>query len=297
MRLEARLRALAAFARLRSFSGAAQELRISQPAVSKHIADLEDEVGAVLVERQARGGTLTPAGEFLANHLLRAEAILAQAARGLSDFRKPGSGVLTIVGSGNTGTYLLTDVIAEFQQRYPGMRVVLELATSAKAVEMLRGHRAEFGVVGGFVAAPEIEAEPLVEDEIVIVGPPSFGGGKLTREDLEGLTWISREEGSSTRLVVEAACVDLGITPKRRLELPSWEAIKIAVRHGYGIAGCSRFAIQDELQAGALVIIPVPYWKVRKTMSIIRFRDAALTPSAQQFLNLLRTRWAGDEMR
>jgi LysR substrate binding domain len=63
-------------------------------------------------------------------------------------------------------------------------------------------------------------------------------------------------------------------------------------RHGY-----LSFAIRDELQSGALVVIPVPHWKMRKTMSIIRFRDAALTPSAQQFLNLLRTRWAGDETR
>jgi DNA-binding transcriptional LysR family regulator len=116
MRLEARLRAFAAFARLRSFSGAAQELRISQPAVSKHIAAIERELRAPLVERRPRGGTLTPAGEFVANYVLRAEAILAQAALGAAEFREPGSGVLTIVASGTTGTYLVPEVIAAFQQ-------------------------------------------------------------------------------------------------------------------------------------------------------------------------------------
>ena len=65
MELEARLRAFAAFARHRSFSAAAQELRISQPAVSKHVADVEREVGARLVDRHSRGGTLTSAGECL----------------------------------------------------------------------------------------------------------------------------------------------------------------------------------------------------------------------------------------
>ena len=60
--------------------------------------------------------------------------------------------------------------------------------------------------------------------------------------------------------------------------------------------GCLCFTIQDGLQSGALVVIPVLHWKVRKTMAIIRFRDAALTPSAQQFLSVLRTRWAGNEM-
>jgi molybdate transport repressor ModE-like protein len=76
VKLEARLRAFAALARTHSFSRAARELRISQPAVSKHIAEVEGELGLRLVERQ-RGGTLTAAGDFLANHVLRAEGILA----------------------------------------------------------------------------------------------------------------------------------------------------------------------------------------------------------------------------
>jgi hypothetical protein len=71
MNLEARLRAFAAFARRRSLSAAALELRISQPAASKHVADVEKEVGVQLVERRPRGGELTPAGEFLANALVR----------------------------------------------------------------------------------------------------------------------------------------------------------------------------------------------------------------------------------
>jgi DNA-binding transcriptional LysR family regulator len=289
MMLNAQLRAFAAFARRRSFSGAAQELRISQPAVSKHIADIEHELGMLLVERQPRGGALTAAGEFLANHVLRAEGILAQAALGVAEFREPGSGSLTIVASGITGTYLLPEVIAEFQQTHPGKRILLELATSARAVESLRAHRAELGFVGGFVAAPEIEAEPLVQDEILVVGPRRLNR-PISRKELESLTWISREEGSATRAVVEAACADLGIAPRRRLELPSWEAIKLAVRHGYGIAACSRFAVEEELRVGSLVVIPVRRWNVHKTMSIIRVRDAALTPSAQQFLALLRAR-------
>jgi len=79
MDLEARLRAFAAFARRRSFSAAAKELRISQPAVSKHIAEVERETGVKLVVRRPRGGELTPAGEFLANHVLRAHALLLHA--------------------------------------------------------------------------------------------------------------------------------------------------------------------------------------------------------------------------
>ena len=289
--MDARLRAFAAFARRRSFSAAALELRISQPAVSKHIADVERETGVKLVERHSRGGKLTPAGEFLANHVLRAQALLAQAARGVGEFRQPATGVLSIVASGVPGTYLLPEVVAKFQREHPGVRVGIELATSARAVESLRSHRAELGVVGGFAAAPEIEAEPLVEDEIVVVGPPQLAGHRTSRRDLESATWISREEGSASRAAVEAAWADSGITPSHRLDLPSWEAVKLAVARGHGVAGCSRFAVEGELQVGSLAVVRLRGWNVRRTISIIRLRDAALTPSAREFLAMLHARW------
>jgi DNA-binding transcriptional LysR family regulator len=290
MRLEAQLRAFAAFARRHSFSGAAQDLHVSQPVVSKHIADIERHLGVPLIERRGRKSTLTAAGEFLADHVLRSEAILAQAARGVREFRTPRTGSLAIVAAGVSGTYLLPEVIAQFKQAHPGIRVALELGTSARAVEVLRSHRAELGVVGGFVAAPEIEAEPLLENEMIVVGPPRLAKRRLSRDELAELTWISREEGSAGRALVEAAFADLGITPKRRLELPSWEAIKLMVRRGYGVAACSRFAVEEELRTGLLAVIPLRGWKVRNTMSIIRVRDAALTPAAQQFLEALRGR-------
>jgi DNA-binding transcriptional LysR family regulator len=291
MDLEARLRAFAAIARRRSFSGAALELRISQPAVSKHVADVEQEVGVQLVERRPRGGELTPAGEFLANHVLRAQALLAQAAHGIAEFRQPATGSLSIVASGVPGTYLLPEIVARFQRAHPGVRVSIELGTSASAVESLRSHHAEFGVVGGFAAAPEIEAEPLVEDEIVVVGPPQLAGRRMSRKDAESATWISREEGSASRGAIEAAWADSGITPNRRLDLPSWEAVKLAVARGDGVAGCSRFAVEGELRAGSLVLVRLRGWRVRRTISIIRLRDATSTPSARKFLTMLHARW------
>src|SRR5438034_2603078 len=218
MELGARLRAFAGFVRRGSFSGAAAELRISQPAVSKHIADMERELGVKLIERRSR--TLTAAGEFLASHVLRADALLRQAAHGLTALREPMSGALSIVAAGTPGTYVLPEIVAAFQQVHPGVRMQFELATSAEVINAVRSHRAEIGVSGGFVAAPEIEAEPLIEDEVVIVGPPSFAGRRVSRDELELLTWISREEGSATRVIADGALADLGIVPRRRLALP-----------------------------------------------------------------------------
>ena len=163
MKLEARLRAFAAFVRQRSFSAAAAELRISQPAISKHIAELEDVLGLKLVERTRRDGVLTSAGDFVANHVLRAESLLVQAGLGVAQFRESGSGSVAAVASSLTGTYLLPEIIAEFQHSHPGVRVTLRVGTAEQAIELLRSHRAELGFVAGTVAASEIETEPLFE--------------------------------------------------------------------------------------------------------------------------------------
>ena len=132
MQLDARLRAYAAFVRRKSFSDAASELRISQPAVSKHIADLERELGVKLIERRTRALTeagaylaaqtvpapmltectksrnsLTQAGEYLAGHVVRAEALLKQVALGLASLREPIAGAVSIISAGTPGTYVL----------------------------------------------------------------------------------------------------------------------------------------------------------------------------------------------
>jgi LysR family transcriptional regulator, transcriptional activator of the cysJI operon len=297
MDLEARLRAFAAFARRRSFSGAARELRISQPAVSKHIAEVEREAGVQLVVRRPRGGELTPAGEFLANHVLRAHALLAQAARGVGEFGRRVTGALTVVASGVPATYLLPEVVVAFQRTHPGVRVSIVTGNSAQTMDALRSHRAELGVVGGFAAAPEIEAEPLAEEDIVVVGPSGLAGRWMSRRDAEAATWISPYVGSATQAAVEAAWADIGITPGHHLELPNWEAVKLAVARGDGVAGCSQFTVAAELRAGSLGVVRLRGWNVRRTISIVRHREAVLTPSAREFVAMLHARWSRPSAR
>src|SRR5216684_3310390 len=292
MYLEARLRAFAAFARRRSFSAAAAELRISQPVVSKHIADLERALGLRLVERARRDGALTSAGEFVANHVLRAESLLVQATLGAAEIRKSGSGSLVIAASWVTGTYLLPGIIAEFKHSHPGVRISLELGTAKQAVQWVGSHRAELGFIADAVGGPEIEAEPLLENEIVIVGRPALVPKRPSRESLEALTWISREEGSATRSASERAMARLGIVPRRRLELPSYEAVLFALKKGYGVAAISRYVVAAELRTRSLTVMTVRGWRVRNVISVLRVRDALLTPAADQFQAFVRRRFA-----
>lgn len=287
MKLEARLRAFAAFARQRSFSQAASELRISQPAISKHIAELEQALGLKLVERDRRGA-LTSAGDFVANYVLRAESLLVQASLGVAQFRRSGSGSVTVAASSLTGTYVLPEIIAEFQNSHPGARVILHVGTALQAIEFLRSHRAELGFIAGSVAAPEIESERLLEYEVVIVGKRTLIPRRPSRDSLEKLTWISREKGSATRISSDAELARLGIVPASRLELPSNEALVHALKRGYGIAAISRYVVAAELRAGSLGSIKIRGWNVRNTVSVLRVRDAKLTPSADRFQAFVR---------
>jgi DNA-binding transcriptional LysR family regulator len=288
MDLEARLRAFAAVARRGSFSRAAEELAISQPAVSKHVADLETALGTRLLIREPRGARLTEAGEFLAGYLSRAEALLAQAAAGVASIASADSGTVRVAASGTPGVYLLPKALAAFAVARPGVDLQVIVGTSAEAMEAVRNHRAELGLVGGATSAPDLELEPLVEDEVILVGPRSFGGRELTAREIERETWISREEGSATRQAVEGAMANLGLRPARRLTLPDWEMIKIAVASGAGVAAISRLATDSELADGRLVRLHVPGWHVVRPLSIIRSRDVPMTPLAAHLTATLR---------
>jgi len=288
MDVEPRLRAFAAVAREGSFSRAAERLYVSQPAISKHVASLERELGARLLERGRRGASLTPAGELLAEYVLRAEALLANARRALEARGAADTGRLALAASGIPGTYLLPPVVARFHEDHPGVELEFEVSTSAGALDLVRAHTAELAVVGGLEIPAELEAEPLVEDEIVLIGPPAFGGRRLRASDLEGQTWLSREEGSSTRAAVESARWHIGLRNVRTLELPSWEAVKLAVAAGSGIAAISRFALGLELDTGALAVLDVPRWRVARTIWIVAARGVPLTPPAQRFVEGLR---------
>ena len=125
----------------------------------------------------------------------------------------------------------------------------------------------------------------------MVVGNPGLAGRWMSRRDAEAATWISPYKGSATQAAVEAAWADIGITPSRRLELPNWEAVKLAVAAGHGVAGCSEFTVATELRAGSLGVVRLRGWKVRRTISIVHHREAVLTPSAREFVKMLHARW------
>lgn len=206
---------------------------------------------------------------------------------GRPDIRRD-TGTLAVAASGIPGTYLFPALLTRFADERPGVVIDARLSTSAGAIELVRAHEVELAVVGGLTLPTELVAEELVEDEIVLVGPPSLRDRRLTPSELEAFTWVSREEGSSTRGAVEAARKHLGLHAPRTLELPAWEAVKLAVSAGAGIAAISRYAIGVEIAAGTLTVLDAPRWRLSRTITVVRAESVPLTPPAEHFLELLR---------
>src|SRR5919198_3889516 len=288
MNVEARLRAFAAVARDGSFSRAAERLYVSQPAVSKHVASLEAELGVQLIVRDRTGARLTPTGQMLADYVLRAEALLANARRALASGAEAQLGTLSLAASGIPGTYLLPSLIARFHDEAPAVELDFRVSTSGGSMELVRSHEVELAVVGGMTVPHELDSEPLIDDEVVLVGAPLLAERRLRLKDLEGLTWVSREEGSATRAAVEAARWQMGLQVVRTLELPSWEAVKLAVARGAGIAAISRFALGLELEIGALAVLDVPRWRLNRTVAVVTARGVPLSPPAERVAALVR---------
>jgi DNA-binding transcriptional LysR family regulator len=287
MLLEARLRAFQAVAAERSFVGAARRLHLSQPAVSKHIAALEREIGVALVVRRPVF-QLTPAGEFLAGYVMRADALLDQAERGVRALAEAEVGTLRIGASGTPGTYLVPRVVRRFIEHRPYVDVAFQLGTSAETLDALDHHEIELGIIGGFGGRAELDVEPILDDDVVLVAAPSLRRSRLRPSEIDDLLWVHREEGSATRVALEAALRAIGAAPRRRLALPSWEAIKLVVADGGAVAAISRLAIEVERAAGSLVQIEVRGWRLGRPISIARHANLPLSPLAAAFIAELK---------
>ena len=289
MLLEARLRAFEALAAEQSFVGAARRLHLSQPAVSKHISALEREIGIALVIRRPVF-QLTPAGQFLAGYVAKAGALLDQAERGVRALVEAEVGTLRIGASGTPGTYLVPKVVRRFIDRRPYVDVMFQLGTSAETLDALEHHEIELGVIGGLGGRSDLDVEPIVDDNLVLVCAPSLGTSRLRPGDLDELLWVHREEGSATRVALEAALRAIGAAPRRRLALPSWEAIKLVVADGGAVAAVSEMAIDVEQAAGTLIRLDVKGWRLGRPISIARHPQLPLSPLANAFVSDLRQR-------
>lgn len=284
-------------ARIGSATRAAQELRISQPAVSAHLRGLEQRFGEPLFERTPRGMLLTRTGEAVLGHVDRLFALyhelpaLADAARGVV------RGEVTVAASSTPGAYCVPELLRRFQDKFPEARAALIVGDSAEVLAWLREYRVPLGVVGEMAMDEGLHREEIGADELRLVtttGDALQRVGKIKGEHLRPRTLLLRERGSSTRAGAEALLGGLLPAFERVIEVSSSEAIKQAVAAGLGVAVLSSWATRLEEKAGLLRPVRDRNLRQKRRFYLVRRQDRRLTGSAAALWDCLTSCRPGD---
>ncbi|MEA2641820.1 MAG: hypothetical protein QOF51_3214 [Chloroflexota bacterium] len=283
------LRIFAAVAQYRSFSRAARELKITQPAVSTQVRQFEEDLGIVLIDRVGRHVSLTDAGRIVAEHAQRLFDIADNMLESVESLRDVSRGRLVLGASHTIGQYVLPALLGRYRRAHPGVDLALELAAGPTILERVIRHQIDVGFVANEVHAREIVATTFATDEIVLVASPLHPlaeAAAIGPEDLAACDWVARDVSSETRRLVDRRLADAGFTLQPMLELASNEAVKQAVMANLGVAMLSRNVVALELEVGRLVALPAGV-ECRRSFSYIVRRDRQLSRPERTFLDLL----------
>ena len=281
---------LDAICRWQSLSKAADQLALSQPAASQALKELEQRLGYPLFLRQNRSLLPTQAALDLLPKLQQ----LLQLQQELVE-PSPCRGELRLVASETIGCYLLPALLAEFTALYPEISFQLQICNSSEVQQLLRQQQAQLGFIEGPLLTSEFSVQYWQQDQLVLIGSPKFhpamaaaANAALAQQsqNLQAARWIVRERGSGTRAVLENELTRLSWTPATVLELQRPEAIKQAVKQGLGIGCLPLLAVQDELAAGQLILLPNPL-QLKRHLSLV-LQPGYQSPLLQTFLGFLQ---------
>jgi DNA-binding transcriptional LysR family regulator len=289
------LQAFCAVVEKKSFSQAAEQLGVTQPAVSLQVRALEQRLGQSLLDRSGRRVEPTEAGRRLYRSAQRMLALEEQLLDEVSADDGRLTGTLAIGASTGPGAHFVPLLLCEFQREHPDLHVALSIWDTQTVIDRVVDRQLELGVVGALRRHRSLEFEPLVRDEIVLAVPPGHdaAGGTISLDDLKEETLIVMQEGAGVRQVVEeelrrAGLRLRGVEPK--LELGLQESVKSAVAAGYGVAFISRTAIEGELAAGRLAAAQVEGVEPARQIYIVRARGRSATRAADAFLSFAKER-------
>jgi DNA-binding transcriptional LysR family regulator len=286
------LETFAAVARLRSFTRAAEELHLTQPAVSIQIRQLVDTIGLPIFEQIGREVALTSAGEELEAMVRRLDDVWNRFESATDELKGLKRGKLR-VGLVMTAKYFLPRMLGAFCRRYPEIDIELEIANRGKIIERLRGNQDDLYVMSYPPEDMDVVSQRFLDNEFVVLAPSAHWATnkRLTLQDLAGEPFLLREVGSGSRHVIDQHVQRAGIHLNVRLSLASNEAIRALVASGMGLAVLSRHALGDSLERDdGLAILDVEGFPLQQPWSVVHLRNKVLSLPAQAFLDeLLQT--------
>ncbi len=295
------LRQMAAFqslARHRNFTRAAGEMGLTQPAVSMQIKQLESQLGVALIEQRGKRIDLTEEGEEV---LAGARAILQRLddlESSLNERKGVKSGRLRISVVTTVNTFA-PDLLLIFQQRYPGVGIVLDVANHKELLEQLSDNDVDLVIMGRPPASLNLKAGTFLENPLVIVAHPDHplaARKRLSPSLLSNETFIMREPGSGTRRAMERFFSEKDLSFIAGMEVSGAEALKQSVQAGLGLGLMSRDAVRMELDAGLVVELDVRGLPIPRHWYLVHHQSKRLSPPARAFKDFVLTE-AADLLR
>ena len=283
------LRALAAVQAAGSITSAANKLHLTQPAVALQLRNLQDLAGLPLIQRTSEGMVLTDAGREVQRLAERIEVALRDCEQLLDMIAGRSSGSVSI-GAVSTAKYFVPFAIAAFSQQFPKIEVKLRIGNREDIRNALRGYELDIAVMGQPPSDVAVDMRPLGKHPHIIVaaaGHRLAGRRKLSAADLAGETFITREPGSGTRMLMEKFFQRTGLKANVGMEIDSNETIKQSVIAGLGIAFIPQHTVSHELQERRLVALKIPGLPVMRQWHAMRRADKILLPAARAMLDFL----------
>ncbi|WP_371322560.1 LysR family transcriptional regulator [Dechloromonas sp. ZY10] len=288
------LETFAAVARSRSFSRAAVQLHLTQPAVSIQVRQVAEAVGMPLFEQIGREISLTPAGEALQAAVRGIDDVWNRFDSTLAEIRGMRRGRLR-VGLVTTAKYFLPRMLGDFCRRYPEVEIELEIGNRARILERMRGNEDDLYVMSYPPADLDVVVNPFLDNEHVVVAAQGHWavGGRHALPDLAGESFLLREPGSGSRHAIDKFLLQQGIELRVRLALGSNEAIRDLAASGMGLAVLSRHVLGADPGRYGLAVLDVAGFPLPHAWHVVHLAGKVLSLPAQAFLDeLLRLRAA-----
>lgn len=276
---------------LRSYSRAADEMSLTQPAVSLQMRQLEELIGQPLFEYVGKKLYLTEAADALRHASRDIFGRLENFDMQLSDMQGSLQGQLKLAIESSC-KYFIPHLFAAFKRQYPEVSLALAVVNRAQIIRRLADNRDDLVVMSMVPQDMDLEFLPFLNNPIVAVAPndhPLCAQAKLALKDLEPWPLLVRENGSGTRKACEEYFKEKRVHFNQTLEVSSSEAQRECVVAGLGLAMLTRHAVSAELAAGTLTELPVAELPLYRSWCVVQARDKRLSPVAHAFLNFIRT--------
>jgi DNA-binding transcriptional LysR family regulator len=280
------LRIFASVAKHSSFIRAAEELKLTAPAVSMQIKELEREVGLPLFDRTSRQVSLTMIGEYVLAHTRRVLAAMRDAEDLVARFRGLKTGPLD-VAMVSTAEYFLPRLLAEFRQEHPGIEIRLQVADDREEiVKLMQQGDVELAIMGRPPQGWPTRAEPFAMHPHVLVTPTDHRFSRMEVVPAAALAdegFIVRETGSGTRAALEEYMRSHQMTPRVVMQMSSNEAVKQAVMAGMGVSLLSLHTIGLELDHHLIAAPETEGLPVMRRWNVVNNLAKTLSPAAEAF--------------